>query len=211
MLKGASSTTTSICIAFFLAAFGYINSFILIRTDGVCLYISANMPWADWGPVVERPFFHSLEEPSYIEKYDQILSISQDAINRQLLHLYNTPVPMKGLPPPTSGPQPLREYLISRTLNMSIPENSSSGKIAGKIACPTVSWDNLKASDNRTVRMTIKFLAGSTFRYYVVDLAKDPPSVKEENFDIVDYTFSFEASLGQKDIRHIQESEFLLC
>ncbi len=156
----------------------------------------------------EAPFFRSKAQPSYIEKYDQILSISQYAINQQLQHLYNTPLPTCGLPPPNSGPQPPKEYLISHTLHMSNPKNTMSGKIVGNIACPTISWDHVRATDSRTVKMTLLFLPGSNYRCYSLDGTTDPPVMKEEYIDIEGYKFSFEASLGKKNIQHIQDREF---
>ncbi|CAM1505030.1 Fc.00g106670.m01.CDS01 [Cosmosporella sp. VM-42] len=67
-------------------------------------------------------------EPGTIVGYDQLLTISQEAINRQLEALYRSPV----RPVITDGPK----YLINHEMRL----NSDWGEIRGYICCPKIEF-----------------------------------------------------------------------
>ena len=162
--------------------------------------------------------------PGYLSQFDMVLSISQDAMNRQLRHLYDTPLPGQPLSNPTITKRtlssshslkktPETEYLISHTLDIETPDGLS--ELSAKIGSPKVSWDNLSiaASPGRTIKMTFPFLEGSTIKKWKVDEnAKKrekhgPPQLKEVSTSVKGYSMSFEASIGRSDIKKVEEGE----
>lgn len=107
-----------------------------------------------------------------ISDYDLMLSISAEAINRQLKLLYNTEIKSSNdLPPPKptkvagASPAAPAEYFINHRLEMHIDKKGKPNPnygLSAFIECPTVSFDNLnsKVNDYRTAKLSIKFKKG---------------------------------------------------
>jgi hypothetical protein len=104
-----------------------------------------------------------------IADYDLVLSISAEAINRQLKVLYDTKIKdITDLPPPKptkingAMPAPQTEHLINHRLDIHIDKKGKPNPKLGLsafIECPTIEFDNLasKVNDYRTAKVSIKF------------------------------------------------------
>ena len=139
-------------------------------------------------------------------------------MNRQLKHLYDTPVPGQPFPAPPPRPQPPKKFLIDHTLIMA-PSKSLS-KLVANIGPPKVSWDKLSPTANpgRTIKLTFPLIAGSKFINWVQkpstdnednndgsDEGADPPQFTQVVTPVSGYSMSFEASIGRADIQDVEE------
>ena len=131
------------------------------------------------------------EDSDTLRGYDMVVSISEDAINKQFQYLWETPIPPKLVPKPVSlagfEAPPRAKYYINhdisiharqyrtyeslsaalrpkeRPANGLIPFTLSDG-IDGHILAPTVSFcaQGDKSRDFRSVRITLKFFRDET-------------------------------------------------
>ncbi|KUJ19605.1 uncharacterized protein LY89DRAFT_496240 [Mollisia scopiformis] len=158
--------------------------------------------------------------PGTLAEYDIILSISEEAINRQFQILYDKKIDEKGgaLPPPPGmeqdgvAPPPPSKYLINHELEIHLAEEGLSGQpeidyesgIIGHTKCPKVSFKDSGTSNKGRI----------SFEFERVETAKEPDSVfkywvgkgkaAETRSQVINgYTMSWEVNLGQKNIQDI--------
>lgn len=175
--------------------------------------------------------------PGSLADYDIVLSISEEAINRQLGLLYSKKITTTGnpddLPPPTplegGGAAAPSTYLINHDLEIHVTDTTGEldkkTGIFGHIECPTVSFTNVKQNDHRRVRVSFKFKRDeSKVEPAVVDPKDVVPSIdcKDSMFwywvvkgrtaiptpQIINgWTMSWEARIGRRDIQDIMQGK----
>jgi hypothetical protein len=160
-------------------------------------------------------------EPGSIADYDIVLSISEEAINRQLQLLYNKPVGGSAdLPPPiptpnsAAAPPPQSEYLINHELVIHLKDDDGNvdekSGIKGHVECPTVKFTNVgTGSGSPSARISYKFksdpsagdAADSVFNYW----SGFGPSAKLKSLNINGFTMFWQANLQRADIMDVMK------
>ncbi|KAK4693894.1 hypothetical protein P7C71_g3587, partial [Lecanoromycetidae sp. Uapishka_2] len=156
-----------------------------------------------------------------LAEYDVMLSISEEAINRQFKLLYNKEISTSDeVPPPSAivlddaASPPKAKYLINHEMEVHLAYEEEDGKkaidydtgIFGHIRCPFISL-NVSGSSN-TARISFRFKRDSNSKQpdsifaYWVGIGKQAKVKKEV---INDYTMSWDVKLGQRDIQNVTE------
>lgn len=184
-------------------------------------YQSPEVPTAS--KVLKMP--STLTTPGTIAEYDVVLSISEEAINRQFELLYKTPVDKLALPPPPgmeergAAPPPPSKYLINHDLEIHIAAPMPGGKsdidydegIFGHIKPPRVSFKE-SGSENKA-RVTLEFERVESFNdedkkdSIFAQWVGRGPNAKIESTTINGWTMSWDVRLGQTNIQDIMTGE----
>lgn len=153
--------------------------------------------------------------PGTIAEFDIILSISEEAINRQLNLLYDKKIEIDDLPVPTevenAAPAAPAQYLINHDLEIHLKDEDGeldmTAGISGHIKCPKISFTDVPApNDFRTARMSFTFervegieKPDSTYTRWVKGKPKSTP--------INGWTMSWLVKLGRNDIQNVMEGK----
>ncbi|KAF4428350.1 ankyrin repeat-containing [Fusarium acutatum] len=151
-----------------------------------------------------------------LSEFDIVLSISQEAINRQFKKLYNTPIDQKEpLPPPPGleelgiAPPVKSKYLINHDLEIHVMEggelDNDSG-IVGHIQSPTIDLHSSSKPNTARVSLTFERVEGaerpdSVFNYWFGKGKK----AEIKSFIINGWTMTWEVKLGQANIKNMLE------
>ena len=152
--------------------------------------------------------------PGSLADYDILISISDDAINRQLKQLYDHALESDDFPAPgevDGAANPAQtQYLINHELVIHInDENGNPDAEAGldaHVESPKVSFTDVTPDDHRSVRIIFKFkedasapVPNSVFKYRQSD--GDAPTEVVVN----GYSMSWLASIQNHPINNVQE------
>jgi hypothetical protein len=151
--------------------------------------------------------------PGTIAEFDIVLSVSEEAINKQLNLLYIKEIKSDDLPVPTkvknAAPAAPAKYLINHDLEIHLEDEDGEldmeAGISGHIKCPKISFTDVPApNDFRTARMSFTFeqvkdatKPDSTYSRWVKGKPKRTP--------INGWTMSWLVKLGRKDIQNVME------
>ena len=151
-----------------------------------------------------------------IAGFDSVISISQEAINKQLEVLYKTPVKN----PEKKGPR----FLIDHEMHFHrLLKNKTGGFVPSKdgldayVSCPIIdfSGDKLRDKNERMTTARISFTFRSSLQidgpgpsgvksiYFVKEEVVDEDGSTETKYepkDVTGWTMSWEGKVGQKDI-----------
>lgn len=161
----------------------------------------------------------SVASPGSLAEYDIILSISEEAINRQFDLLYKKKIPDGGALPPPPGMEaegvaspPPAKYLINHDLEIHIADEGLTGEaeidyeagIFAHIKCPKVSFKDSGTSNKGRIMFEFEGVEGakepdSLFRYWV----GKGKNAETRSQNINGYTMSWEVNVGQHNIQDI--------
>ncbi|KAJ3535988.1 hypothetical protein NM208_g6909 [Fusarium decemcellulare] len=155
-----------------------------------------------------------------LSEFDIVLSISEEAINRQFKKLYDTKIDQGGpLPPPPGledlgvAPPVKTEYLINHDLQIHLAEMGDNGPevdyeagIVGHIRSPKIDLHNTSTPNTARISLTFEQVDGtetpnSVYNYWV----GKGRNAKIKTTVINEWTMSWEAKLGQANIKNIVE------
>lgn len=153
--------------------------------------------------------------PGTIAEFDIVLSVSEEAINKQLRLLYEKKIDDDDLPIPTevegAAPAAQAKYLINRDIEIHIKDEDGEldmqEGLSAHIKCPKISFTDVPApNDFRTARMSFTFerVEGaanpdSTYTRWVKGKTKSDP--------INGWTMSWLVTIGRKDINNVMEGK----
>jgi hypothetical protein len=158
--------------------------------------------------------------PGTLAEYDIVLSISEEAINRQFKLLYDKKIPEgSALPPPPGmeaegiAPPPRSKYLINHDLEIHIASEGLDGKpeidyeegIIAHIKCPNSGTSNKGRIEFEFQRDESADKPDSVFAYWV----GKGKSAQIKSQVINGYTMSWEVDVGQKNIQDIMGGKIL--
>jgi hypothetical protein len=153
--------------------------------------------------------------PGTLAEFDIVLSISEEAINRQLRLLYDKKIDDDDLPVPTEieglAPAAQAKYLINHDLEIHTRndhgETNMEGGISGHITCPKISFTDVPSpNDFHTARIS--------FQFECVEGAAKPNSTYTEwsnmmprRTTIDGWTVSWLVEIGRKEINNVMEGQ----
>jgi hypothetical protein len=155
--------------------------------------------------------------------YDAILSISEEAINRQLQLLYDKKIEVSDdLPPPTQtpvangAPAAPSHYLINHELEIHLFDDQGildeEEGLSGHIECPKISFTDVNLPNNfRTGKISFKFKKdpasanpNSVFNYW----SGRGRSATIKSVPLNEYTMSWEVNFGRFDVHNVMEGTY---
>jgi hypothetical protein len=163
-------------------------------------------------------------DPATLRAFDMVIAISEDAINKQLDLLYNTPVTTLPLPQPGTQ-QPKQDYLISHAVSMHYPILGLDGKpklnpdgtpkisktgIDGWIAAPKIKINSRKNLSSTVILTFIKNpdpnATGNVDTTYTT-YEGEGEDAELVTLNIDNWSVSWDADLSSADIQAIEESK----
>jgi hypothetical protein len=163
-------------------------------------------------------------DPTTLRAFDMVVAISEDAINKQLDLLYNTPAETLPLPQPGTQ-QPTQKFLLSHAVSMHYPILGLDGKpklnpdgtpkisktgIDGWIAAPKVKINSRKNLSATVILTFIKnpdpnATGNVDTTYSTYDGEGEDAELVTLNID--NWSVSWDADLSSTDIQKIEEGE----